>query len=103
MTQSPSAVPSKVTTFSTRGSSPLLARSLAICVVVLGEDDLRLGVAEDVGRRPRRSWSGTPWWSRRRRHDREVGQDPLVARARGDRDALLGLDAERDQSGGPSI
>ena len=32
-------------------------------------------------------------------HDREVGQDPLEAGAGGDADALLGLDAQREQAG----
>ena len=65
---------------------------------VLGEDDLGAGVGDDerdvVGHRRR--------VDRRRRaprhHDGEVGQGPLVARARGDRDAVLGLDAQRHQT-----
>ncbi len=34
-----------------------------------------------------------------RRHDRKVGEDPLVASTRGDPDPLLGPDAERDEAG----
>ena len=68
--------------------------------LVLGEDDPGPGVTEDEGdvvvlgggvdgRR------GGP-----RGHDRQVGQDPLDARARGDRDPVLELDAEGQQPGG---
>ena len=68
--------------------------------VVLDEDDLALGVAEDVRRvllvrrgvDRGRGATGA--------HDREVGEDPLVAGARGDADPLLGLDPEREQSCG---
>ena len=77
----------------------LAGLELGELVVVLGEDDLALGVREDVGRvllvgaRVDRGGRGA------RTHDPEVGEDPLVARARGDADALLGLDAEGEQAG----
>ncbi len=69
-------------------------------LVVLGEDDAALGVAEDV----RRVLAVGARVDGRRRaagaHDRQVGQDPLVARARGDADPLLGLQAQREQARG---
>ena len=36
-------------------------------------------------------------------HDRQVGEDPLVARAGSDADPLLRLDAEREQAGGELV
>ena len=83
------------------------ARDLALALVELGqllvvldEDDLALGVAQDVGRvlgvRRRVDGRGGAAGA----HDRQVREDPLVARAGGDADPLLGLDAERQQARG---
>ena len=72
-------------------------------LVVLGEDDVALGVGEDVdgvlGVGARVDRGGRAGGA----HHREVGQDPLVAGAGGDADALLGLDAQRDQAGGQRL
>jgi hypothetical protein len=72
-------------------------------LVVLGEDDAALGVTQDVDGVLRvgarvdrgRGTSGA--------HHREVREDPLVARAGRDADALLGLDAQRDQARGERL
>ena len=68
-------------------------------VVVLGEDDAALGVAEDVRRVL--GVRGRVDRGRRRTgaHDGEVGEDPLVAGVGGDADPLLHLDAQREQPG----
>ena len=102
MTQSSSpsaASASKVTTLVTPGDRGGDAAQLGDLLGVLGEDDLALGVAEDerdvvVDRRRvdrRRDAAGD--------HDAEVGQGPLVAGGRGEGDAVLGPDAQRDEPG----
>ena len=66
---------------------------------VLGEHDSAFRVGQDVGGiacvgagiNGRGGGPGT--------HDRQIGQYPLVSRARRDTDSLLGLDAQRQQSG----
>ena len=66
---------------------------------VLGEHDPAPGVGEDVrdivGNRRGVHGSGGGAGT----HDRQVSQDPLVARCRGDRHALLRLDADGHQTG----
>ena len=67
-------------------------------LVVLREHDPGLGVAEDVRRvlGVRRRVDGRR--GARRTHHGQVGEDPLVARAGRDADALLGLDPEGEQA-----
>ncbi len=82
-----------------RAELGLALGELGELLVVLGEDELAVGVTEDVGgvlgvgaRVDRRGGAtGT--------HHRQVGDDPLVARAGGDADPLLGLETERQQTG----
>ncbi len=59
-----------------------------------------LGVGQDVGDVGRQRWSGRPWWwqHRRRMIARSV-RIHSIARAGRDRDALLRLDAQRDEAG----
>jgi hypothetical protein len=66
--------------------------------VVLGEHHAALGVGQDVGDvlGDRRGVDGGG--RRAGAHDREVGDDPLVARVGRDAHALLGLDAEGDEA-----
>jgi hypothetical protein len=76
-----------------------MIKDLADLEIVLGEDDLGLGVGEDeadvlmlCGRVDRRGGgSGT--------HDRKVGKDPLHPRTGCDRHAVLGLNPEGKQAG----
>ena len=66
---------------------------------VLGDDEARAGVAEDegdvlrVGRRVDRGGGAG------REHDGEVGEDPLEPGRHRDRDALLGLETQREEAG----
>ena len=91
-----------MTTLCTAGSSALRAVSLAIWVV-LGEDDLALGVAQDVRRVLLVGGGVHRRRGRGRAHDAEVGEDPLVARAGHDPDALLGLHPKGQQPGGDPL
>ena len=60
--------------------------------VVLGEDDFRAGVGQDVGG-VLGVRAGVDGGGRRARtQDRQVGQDPLEPGGRGDTDPVLGLD-----------
>ncbi len=83
-----------------RGQLGVLLTELGDLLVVLGEHDAAVGVGQDVGdvvghrARVDRGRCGAGGV------DREVGEDPLDAGAGGDRDALLGLDAERDEARG---
>ncbi len=79
------------------GQLGLVVLELGDLLVVLGEHDAALAVAEDVRRvlgvGGRVDGRGrTPG-----AHHRQVGQDPLVAGAGGDADPLLGLEPQREQ------
>ena len=69
-------------------------------LVVLGEDHVAVGVGDDVGDviGVGRGVDGRGGAAGAR--DREVGEDPLVARAGGDADPLLTLDAQCQQARG---
>jgi hypothetical protein len=69
-------------------------------LVVLGEDDPRARVAEDVGDVVGRRGGVDGGGGGAGAQDAEVGEDPLDPGAGGDRDPVLGLDAERQQAGG---
>ena len=67
--------------------------------VVLGEDDFRAGVGQDVGG-VLGVRAGVDGGGRRARaQDRQVSQDPLQPGGRGDADPVLGLDTQRQQPG----
>ena len=99
ITLSPSAVPSKVTIFFSCGSSDRCSLIFAICSsfsakTIWHSESLRMyAVSSPLVRRVDRGRRAG------RTHHREVGEDPLVAGARGDADALLGLQTEREQAG----
>ena len=76
----------------------LALAQLGDLLVVLGEDEAGLGVAEDVRRVLGVGARVDRGRGARGAHHREVGQDPLVARAGHDADPLLRLEAEREQS-----
>ena len=103
ITQSPSPVPSNSTTLVRLGSSATAFGQLRQLPGVLGEHNSAFRVGEDVcgiacvGARinGRGGGPGT--------HDRQIGQYPLVSRAGRDADALLGFDAQRQQSGGQRL